>query len=136
MYSKILVAYDESPGARAALDRAEALAKPLGAALTLVRSVTEGPLTEAAQPDTIASGRAALGREIARYRPELDAELWVVGGPAGEAILAAAVEMEADLLVTGSRHRGPVARAILGSVSTDLVHHASCDVLIVHPLDD
>ncbi len=136
MYRNILVAYDESPGARAALDRAEALGSALGATLTLVRSVSEGPLTEGAKPDTVASARAALGREMNRYRPELEADLWVIGGPVGEAILAAAVEMGADLIVAGSRQRGPIARTMLGSVSTDLVNHASCDVLIVHPLED
>jgi nucleotide-binding universal stress UspA family protein len=136
VYTKILVAYNDSPGARAALDRAEALAGALGAALTLVRSVSEAPLMEAAKPETIASGRTDLEREIDRDRPELDAELWVVGGPASEAILAAAVEMEADLVVTGSRHRGAIARTVLGSVSSDLVHQAHCDILVVHPTED
>lgn len=136
MYTKILVAYDESDGARAALDRAQALGSALGAALTLVRSVSEGPLTQGAKPDTVASARAALGREMNRYHPDLEAELWIIGGPVGEAILAAAVEMGADLIVAGSRQRGPIARTVLGSVSTDLVNHASCDVLVVHPLAD
>ena len=136
MYTKILVAYDESPGGRAALDRAEALAKPLGAALTLIRAVGEGRLSVGAKPDTIAAARTALQREIARYRPDLDAELWVVGMPASGSILAAASEMEADLIVTGSRHRGTVRRTFLGSVSSDLIHQAPCDVLVVHPIED
>lgn len=136
MYEKILVAYNEGPGARAALGQAEAIASALGGNLTLVRSVTEGPLAEAAKPETIATGRTALEREINRYHPDLDAELWVVGGPAGEALVAAANEMSADLIVTGSRHHRAITRAILGSVSSELVHNASCDVLVVHPTED
>jgi nucleotide-binding universal stress UspA family protein len=57
----------------------------------------------------------------------------VVGGPAGKAILTVADDIEADLIVTGSRGRGRVARAVLGSVSSEIVQRAPCDVLVVHP---
>ena len=56
--------------------------------------------------------------------------------PASGSILAAASEMEADLIVTGSRHRGTVRRTFLGSVSSDIIHQAPCDVLVVHPTED
>lgn len=38
---------------------------------------------------------------------------------------------EADLLVVGSRGRGPVASAVLGSVSNDVVRRAKCPVVVV-----
>ena len=59
----------------------------------------------------------------------------MVGGPAGKGILAVAKEIHADLIVTGSRARGRVVRTLLGSVSTELVQNASCDVLVVHPAE-
>ncbi|GGU50474.1 universal stress protein [Lentzea flava] len=38
---------------------------------------------------------------------------------------------DAELLVVGSRGHGPLAEAILGSVSSYCVHHASCPVVVI-----
>lgn len=50
------------------------------------------------------------------------------GRPA--AVLSAAAE-EADLLVVGRRARGPLARAVLGSVSRSLAEHPPCPIAVV-----
>ena len=136
MYRNIMVAYDGSPGSRAALERARSIAAASGGSLSLVRSAEHGPLREGPTPKAIASASRDLAREVARFDPELDAETWVVGGPAGEALLTAAEDSGIDLIVTGSRHRGSVVRTLLGSVSSEIVHHAKCDVLVVHPVED
>jgi nucleotide-binding universal stress UspA family protein len=39
----------------------------------------------------------------------------------------------AELLVVGSRGHGPLADALLGSVSTYCVHHAQCAVTVIRP---
>jgi nucleotide-binding universal stress UspA family protein len=137
MHRNILAAYDDSEGARAALQSAAELATASGGSLTVVHSVTaavgDSPLARRPGPDQVADERHLVERAIAGLDPGLEASPWIAGGPPGEAILAVAEEIGADLIVTGSRGRSRMARAVLGSVSTHLVQNAHCDVLVVHP---
>ncbi|GAA2552628.1 universal stress protein [Pseudonocardia hydrocarbonoxydans] len=55
-----------------------------------------------------------------------------VAGDAGEVLVHTA--RTADLLVVGSRGRGRVASAVLGSVSMHCVLHAACPVTVVRPV--
>lgn len=52
------------------------------------------------------------------------------GDPA-EAIVEEARQSGADLVAVGTKGKSLVERALLGSVSTKVVHEASCDVLVV-----
>ena len=52
-----------------------------------------------------------------------------VTGLPGEALLQAAAG--ADMLVVGSRGAGGFKRLLLGSVSTQVTHHARCPVVVV-----
>src|SRR5215467_4937825 len=53
-----------------------------------------------------------------------------LGNPADE-ILNIAQERKADLIVTGAKGLGAIGRFLLGSVSTRVVQHATCSVLVV-----
>lgn len=53
-----------------------------------------------------------------------------LGKPADE-ILAVAKQDKADLIVTGAKGLGAIRRILLGSVSTRVVQHAHCAVLVV-----
>ena len=54
----------------------------------------------------------------------------VVRGRASSAIVEAAADMAADLIVLGSRGHGPIASMLLGSVSAEVVERAGCSVLV------
>jgi nucleotide-binding universal stress UspA family protein len=56
-----------------------------------------------------------------------------VSGLPAEAILDAA--KDADLIVLGSRGAGGFSRLLMGSVSSQVTHHAHVPVLIVPPAD-
>ena len=53
-----------------------------------------------------------------------------LGKPAEE-IMEVAVAQHADLIVMGAKGLGAIARFLLGSVSTRVVQHAHCSVLVV-----
>jgi nucleotide-binding universal stress UspA family protein len=56
-----------------------------------------------------------------------------VGERRDQAIVHLAEELGAGLIVMGSRGLGGVRRALMGSVSASVVHHAHCPVMIVRP---
>lgn len=57
-------------------------------------------------------------------------EAFRLGKPADE-ILKVAAKHKADLIVTGAKGLGAIARFLLGSVSTKVAQHSSCSVLVV-----
>ena len=133
----IVVAYDGSEPARRALDRAAALASQ-GASVTVVSAVsvqhpaaigrTAGPV----DPDELQERNRELA-EAERLLAERGVHakaIEVVGDPP-DAIVEAAKEAGADLIIVGTRGQSLAKRLMLGSVSTGIVHHAHCDVLVV-----
>lgn len=81
---------------------------------------------------SIASRSAEALRQKLTGRDAVVTHEVLVGAPA-QAIVEAAEEWPADLIIMGSHGRGFWKRALLGSVSDRVVHHAPCPVLIVRP---
>jgi len=60
----------------------------------------------------------------------------VLNGHAGQVLCNLATELDATALVIGSRGRGGIKRAVLGSVSDHVVRNAPCPVVVIGPSAD
>ena len=69
---------------------------------------------------------------LGESRPESVTVQALSGTPAHELLTAA---RDADMIVVGSRGAGGFARLLMGSVSTQVSHHAHCPVVIIPPED-
>jgi nucleotide-binding universal stress UspA family protein len=75
--------------------------------------------------------RQEAGRVQRRLRRRwADAEVVVVDPPVVKGIVEQARRQRADIIVLGSRGRGTLQSALLGSVSRDVTHEADCAVLV------
>jgi nucleotide-binding universal stress UspA family protein len=61
------------------------------------------------------------------------AQTYLREGVVPQEIVALAEELGVGLIVLGSRGRGGIRRALMGSVSDSVVRHAHCPVMVVRP---
>ena len=78
--------------------------------------------------NTVQETVAKTAAELGQPQPPSVTVRTVQGFPAHELIEAS---KEADLVVLGSRGAGGFARLAMGSVSSQVVHHAHCPVVVV-----
>ncbi len=136
MASKIVVGYDGSEGAKAALDEALSLAKQLSAKLAVVYAYG-GPKTYGGAPLTPRRmlkelGEAALKDALARAAAAgVAAEKVLVEAGGAEGIMRVAREQRAAFMVVGSHGESPITGGLLGSTAYRLVHRATKPVLVV-----
>jgi nucleotide-binding universal stress UspA family protein len=130
----IAVGYDGSTESKAALERAESLARTFNSrikVLTVVKPPAPVPvMVPAYQPEFPPQADKVINQGVNSVDSALAAEgVRLDGDPAIE--LAKKCEHGVDLLVLGSRGYGPVSRVLLGSVSRQLLPKAPCPVLVV-----
>ena len=140
MYKRIVVGTDGSNGAARAVQHAAALAKLCGAELHVVTAYKPMSALVAANPEVAAMSAAALSDSDLRdgaaaitskaCEAAPGAVEHQVSGSAADALCDVAEELDADLIVVGSRGLTG-ARRVLGSVPNSVTHHAKCAVLIV-----
>jgi nucleotide-binding universal stress UspA family protein len=134
MFRTIVVGTDWSASAEVAVVKALELARANRAQLHVVtahdpqpRPVVGGAASAAAAPDFQAD--VVLERLLERLgASELEVRQHLGTEEPGEAILAVAERVGADLIVVGNRG---MHRRVLGSVPNTVSHRAPCDVLIV-----
>ena len=141
MFRNILVAIDGSLHANQALMEAIDLAASENARLTLFTAIAPlppiaylaagAPVTDLAKTaDTEA--QAVLLRARASVPADVSVTTVLTTQPVQPALLRQIEAGRHDLVVMGSRGRGAVRSALLGSVSHDVLHHSPVPVLIVH----
>jgi nucleotide-binding universal stress UspA family protein len=141
MFHNILVAVDGSADAEAALAHAIDLSEGEHARLTLMTAVPELPATaylvaseETGHLSENAHRQAEAVIQQARDRvpAEIPVRTVVSERPIRVALIRQIKEGHHDLVVMGSRGRGAVRAALLGSVSHYVLNHSPVPVLIVH----
>ncbi|HET7270585.1 MAG TPA: universal stress protein [Rubrobacter sp.] len=139
---KILVATDGSRDSVSAARRAVGLAKAFDAELFLVHVVPvsvpyhmsgddfdEGPSIYEEDAERAQRILDEQVKEINEAGGEVAKAYLKVGEPDAE-VVTLAEDIEADLVVAGSRGKSPLRRPI-GSVSSSIAAHAHCPVLVV-----
>jgi nucleotide-binding universal stress UspA family protein len=138
-YQKIVLGYDESDGAKLALERVAELAKAFGSEL-IVASVAPVVTSIGRSAGAIDSTDppAAHIEELKHAQTYLEGEglqadyLPGIGQPA-ETIAELAKDRDADLVVLGTHEPSALGRLFGQSVGESVAHKVHCDVLIVHP---
>ncbi|MDQ2693761.1 MAG: universal stress protein [Pseudomonadota bacterium] len=150
-YQHILLATDLHEANLFIIERAGALAKALGARLTLLHVVERVPQDHLAvsvlpnmggalvgdpeeHPDRLAQIEYRAGQNLTRIAAQLgldSPDLQVTVGKPEREIVKVADEVGADLIVVGSHERHGLALSNLHTAD-GVLHHAHCDVLAVH----
>ncbi len=135
---KILVAHDGSKSSEKALKKAFQISETFKSSLTVLSVIPELYLTELMDMDririldTMTKETKEMMKKIKAKSKRVKSLRTVIkqGDPAEE-ILKTAEKMKADVIITGSHGRHGAQRFLLGSVSSKIVDHAECDVLVV-----
>ena len=146
--TKVLLATDGSENAftasRMAIELANKTGSELhvvhvGAALPPIYGYMEAQHAELVDPERAEQrARRLLDEQVGRIETEGSsvAEAHLELGEADEKVVALSAQLGAGLIVVGSRGLGGLRRALMGSVSESIVHHAHCPVLVVRTIED
>ena len=141
MFETILLPTDGSDHADAAADDALELAEIHDAAVRVVSVADTGPLADLRLPGDAASATDAM-RERARENVDaiveradaagLEATGAIREGPPEHELLECADEVDADLIVMGTRGRGGVHRLAMGSVTDHVIRFGDVPVFVAN----
>ena len=137
--SRVLAAIDFSESGKAVLAMAEAYAKALHAELRLISVIEPLPVTPGItmaldHDDYYRWSEAQVTSELwSRVRTRTADKVIRIGHPV-ETLLRELTDWAADLVILGSHGRNFVQRALLGSVSEELLNQLPASLLLVPPL--
>ena len=137
MAGEVVLGYDGEPGSRAALRTAVTIAAAFKRPLVIAFGYAPAPI--GGDVADLSKAIQELGEHITADAVELahavDASVTVqvelVNDRPAEAILRAADQYDAMAIVVGAAGRGPMAGALLGSVTYQVVHRSTRPVVVV-----
>jgi nucleotide-binding universal stress UspA family protein len=140
---RVLLATDGSPSAGCGVDLVAGIEWPAGTTIRVVEAIETGvamfggpPALAMIQTDTLEEEVSEVARETVENarerlsRPGVEADAAVLRGRPAAEIVDAARAMQADTIVIGSRGHGTIESMLLGSVSAEVVDHATVPVLV------
>jgi nucleotide-binding universal stress UspA family protein len=141
VFKTIVLGLDGSDNSKRAIAPAVEMARAGGGRVVLAHvderiPTRGGPASVRVDDDETGTEVAAEAERLAADGVDVSVEnvATVLGGPA-QAIAAIADEVDADLIVVGTRGHSAVAGLLLGSVTNRLLHVAKRPVLAVPPGD-
>jgi nucleotide-binding universal stress UspA family protein len=141
MAGDIVLGYDGSDGARAALPHAVEVARAFGVPLVIVFAYGQNPVggvtgdTRRAVED-VGEGMLEEARAAAlAVDATLDVQPELVDGRPVDALVEVVRRRDARILVVGGNGRGSIVGSLLGSSTYKVLHHSPVPVLVVQPPD-
>jgi len=136
MYKNIVLAYDGSKFSNKALQEAISIAKSSGGSLLILSIVditdefeSEAPgLTDKMTEKLLKLAQKALTKAV---DAKVKAKVEVHVGDAYEMIVDISRKKKADIIVMGSHGKTGLTRLLMGSVTSRVIGHAPCSVLVV-----
>ena len=135
--TKILLAIDGSESAAAAAKTATELAQKTDSELHVLHVETDIPNfmadVEIGSDRISQAARDLLQEQVQRIEADggTVAETYLKAGNEAEEIVILSESLNVGLVVIGSRGQSNWKRAVMGSVSEDVVRHAHCPVMVV-----
>jgi nucleotide-binding universal stress UspA family protein len=132
----VVLGYDESPGAEAALEAAIEVARRYGEELVLVYGAAPpggmGDEASAHRDALMEMGRTATAHAVDKAEAAgVGASVRLVDAKPAEALLRVGDELDATVIVVGTAGDSPLKGALLGSTPHKLLHLANRPVLCV-----
>lgn len=132
MFKRILVPLDGTPESAVALPLARTVARATGGRISLLRVASGRPSVDVHEATAAAQEYLnAVADELGR--DELGASCSVRTGDVAGAILGEIRTEDADLVVLATHGRSGLTRAVLGSVTEDVITHSPVPVLTLRP---
>ena len=140
MFTKILVPADGSDNSYRALEAALVFSEKLGSSISVVNVMEQVPITHIESeklPNELLEAYKKENQEILSkcsdiaHQKGITIKTVLLQGNPAPVILDYIKKENFDLVIMGSRGMGKFKELILGSVSSKIVHHSPCAIMII-----